>query len=488
MARAGAQLPDVPPACRNWLDGEQAINERIVNPRVHAAIEGKGHEVPAPYRPEDRHVWPLDVVWMPRAQTRAYGFPETQLTATLGVRPPRGKLPMFVHPQSRRLYRDAVAAHGLARSALAVTPTSSFRSLLAWSADGRAAVLKVSLGATIGRVHRRLREDQIARAVLVNQVLDAIPEADHRAVGLSWFSEIAGVVDARRGNGWLLRMLPPALRESHAGALLPAFSLISRRGEREPLLVELVRRAPERPELFVTKRLLVPYVNALAFLLLGEGIEFEGHMQNVLYEVGVDGDLTGHVVLRDLSDASINVALRVARGKPLPRPRHGFFPPRAPFSYVSNAADFRVNARRPVVRRASDTVDRYGLGSFVWAVNHSLARFFPGYSARAVEHAYLHLWQRAVVGYLGVMPLHRPRQRGRLTGIAIDEAVAHYLEHTDWASLGARAASLPASGAEPLLITARALRRVGRGYRRIAGTWGDLFIDGTRPAFLRPAF
>ena len=243
----------------------------------------------------------------------------------------------------------------------------------------------------------------------------------------------------------------------------------------------------EDAELFVARELLVPYVNALAFLLLGEGITFEGHLQNVLLEVDAEGSLTGRLLLRDLADVTVNVPLRMARGLPLPRPKAGFFPARSALRFASNAADFAVKKGPPAVLRGSDTVDQYGLASFVWAVNHSLARYFPGYSPGAVDHAYLHLWQRATVAYLGVLPLHRPRRCGRLTGIAIDEAIAYFLERTDWAALGGRAASLPAA-AEHLRITERARRRRGRGYQRVEGAWGDLFLDASRPRFFRAAF
>jgi hypothetical protein len=432
-------------------------------------------------------VWALDAVWLPRAEARAYGFPATALDAALDLPQRAGELPLFVHPRSRRLYRREIARHGLEGTPLRVTPTASYRSVLASSPSGRAAVIKLSLGAVMGRIHRRLREDQVARALLVSHVLGTVPAEKRAAQRVDWFAEVAGVVSAERRHGWLLRTLPTAL-DGARGGLVPAFSLFSRRDGAEPLLAEMIRRADERPEAFVARRVLAPYVNALAFLLFEEGVEHEGHAQNVLFEVDGEGGLAGRVVVRDLGDASLNLALRAARAKPLPRLRAGALPSRSRFPYVSNAADYRVNFGRPVIQRAADTIERYGLGSFVWVLNRALESCLPGYSSRAVEHADLDLWRRATIGYLGVEPLHRPRRRGRLTGIASDEAIAYYLEHVDWDARGARAAALPRAGAEPMRIVRRARRRGGRGYRRVETDWGELYLDGATPAFFRPAF
>jgi hypothetical protein len=215
-------------------------------------------------------------------------------------------------------------------------------------------------------------------------------------------------------------------------------------------------------------------------------------MQNVLFEVSVTGALTGRIVLRDLSDASVNVALRIARGKPLPTAPSGFFPRAAGFPFVGNAADFGAIRDRPrslrALRPGNLVVDCYGLASFVWALNRSLRRFLPDYSARAVERAYLHLWQRAAIGYLGAEPQLRTTRGGVATGLAIDEAVAWFLERTDWSRRGAgRDRPLP-RGAEAVLVGRRATRRAGARYTRVETAWGDLYLEGTLPAFFRSAF
>ena len=265
--------------------------------------------------------------------------------------------------------------------------------------------------------------------------------------------------------------------------LVPGFSLISRRHGKDPLLCELIRRSSMQPEEFVIHRVLLPYVNVLAYLLLEQGIAFEGHTQNVLFEVSKAG-LTGKIVLRDMSDASVNLPLRIAKQKELPSFPAGYHPQKTPFPIASVASDHRTNADRPHIACAGDTVERYGLLGFVGSVNISLRRFFPGYRAEDVDKAFLELWQQAAVGYLRVKPTFRSTSKG----IAIDEAVAYFLDHTDWPALPhAGSASLPAK-VEPLFIAGRARRRGGRTYTRIASSWGDLYVGGGHPAFFRPAF
>ena len=472
----------------SWLACEQTVNERLVNEGLHPPIDDRSNTVAARFRPEARAVWPLDVVSLPASQVREYGGAHDELRRTLGFAVPRGRAAIFVHPQSRALHRGRIARHGLASSGISVTPTASYRSLLAWGRGRAPAILKLSLAATIGKIRRLLHERQIARAVFVSRVLDTIPRAARQALRLDWFPERAGVALAREKHGWLLRHLPASLRRTTGARLVPAFSLISRRAGGAPMLVDLIRRSGERPELFVARELLAPYVNALAYLLLEEGVAFEGHMQNVLYQVDADGGLTGGIVLRDLADASVNVALRIARGKPLPPRAPGVFPAGAGFPFVANAADFRVNAGRPLISRPADTADRYGLASFVWAINRSLDRFFPGYAARAVERAYLHLWQRASIGYLGVEPQLRTTRAGVATGLAMDEAVAHFLEHADWGRRGTDGNRGLPRQAEAVRVGRRATRRPGARYTRVESGWGDLYLEGTLPAFFRSAF
>jgi hypothetical protein len=106
---------------------------------------------------------------------------------------------------------------------------------------------------------------------------------------------------------------------------------------------------------------------------------------------------------------------------PPPRFARGRLPARAPFTIAGNAGDHRTNFHRPRIFRGFDTVERYGLGGFVWPINASLARYFDRYDASLVERRYLEMCQQAAIGYLGIRPLFREHPKG----LATDEAIAY---------------------------------------------------------------
>ena len=446
-------------ATRRWLNYEQTVNERLVNDATHVPIDGRSNTVRERYWPERQPIWPQDVVWLPRHRARVYGPLEAGFVEAFGHQSPQDRVPLLLHPQRPASHVRLARAHGCqALDGVLASPTASYRSVLAWRQGRPPVVLKLSIGAVIGRRRRALREWQIAQAVIMSGLFDTIPREDCARLGLDWCREPAGLADIESGHGWLLRRLPPSIP---IRTLIPAFSLISRRGAEEPLLVDVIRRAGVRPESFVIDRLLSPYVDALSFLLLEQGLQVEAHSQNVLLEVDEQTVPTGRMVLRDLSDTTVSIPLRLAKRRPLPAFDTDAFPVSPPFRIATIAADFRCNFERAWVFRAYDTVECYGLWGFVWPINRSLSRFFEGYDAEEVERAYSTRWQRAVVRHLNVEPLFREQP----VGLATDEAIGWFLRHVDWRALGATPrSSLPAS-AEPVLVDVRLRRRRGSRYR-----------------------
>ncbi len=470
-----------------WLDREQTINERLASAGTEGVLQlNLRHDTLRPsLLPERRPRWHPEVVWLPRDQARTYGPVREALQQALGVAAPAGHVPLVLHPQSTAAHRRLRATFGAERLAhVWATPTASYRTVLAWRHERPPVMLKLSLGARLGRLRRTITEYYMVTGLMVSQLLETMSRARRRALALDWCAETGGVVDTQSGTGWLLREFPAMMRERGAGELVPAFSLIAPVGSAPPLLLTLIRTSGMRAETFVIERLLVPYVRVFAALLLEEGIQLQGHAQNVLVEVHPEHGLTGRFVLRDLMDSSVNVAMRIARGRPLPGMPRGFRSGAAPFPLVRSATDYMGASGRRFPVAGSDTVERYGLRAFVWSVNTSLARFVRRYDATRVEHAYLALWRDEVMRQLCV----DPQITTRPPGLAIDEAIAYYLAHVDWRAMGARPGATLAANAEPLPHDGVLRRRSGAVYARVESAWGDLYIDRGRPAFLAPAF
>jgi hypothetical protein len=470
---------------RRWIDYEQTLNDRVINERWYYPIDERSNDVRSQYRPDCRDAWRQLVVWLPREQARLYGPVLEAVRRLSGEDSPPGRVPLLVHPQAPVAHQRVVDRHGLAAfSNVWVTPTASYRSVVAWRPGVPAMGLKLSLGARVGNRRRSLREDQVVRAVLMTSVFDTIPDAHRRELGLDWFADRSGLVAAESRQGYIVREFPKRVAAVGDEAPMPAFSLVARQGGRPSWLTELIRRSGTPPEEFVIDRLVRPFVHAAAYLLFVQGIQAETHLQNVLVELDADGDLTGRLVLRDFQDTTVSPPIRVARHKELPVPNGWTAVDAPPFRLASTAIDYFSNFGRPVLRRGGDMVERYGLWGYIWVLNVALERDFADYDSVAVERAYLELWQEQTRRFLGVTPDFCRDGHG----IATDEAIAEYLRLQDWRHHGATGGHTLPEAVEPFVYEPRARRRPGPIYDRLETGWGDIFLFGDVPVFFRPAF
>ena len=216
------------PRTRRWLDFEQTLNERIVNEVVCQPIDRRSNTVHPHLYPEQRAIWEQHVAWIPNGMARRYGPVDAALRDALGIAPVRGHAPLFLHPQPPIAHKSLGRKYGAEPLAgVSATSTASFRSIVVWrrSGDGGPAILKLSIGAVIGKLRRSLRENQIARAVVISSLFDTIPTRDRERLGFDWFPEPAGVAETDSRHGWLVRRLPGLLRRPGTTSLLPFFSL-----------------------------------------------------------------------------------------------------------------------------------------------------------------------------------------------------------------------------------------------------------------------
>ncbi len=428
------------PRVRRWVDYEQTVNDRFFNDKAILAFDERSNTVRKKFYPEQRPVWAQELAWLPNRIVRRYGLVDEALQAW-GLRPGRDCTPLFLHPQTTAPHRRLAERYGsetVARSC--VTPTASYRTVLAWNRLGEMppVLMKLSIGAIIATTRRSLRENQVARAVLISSLFETIPASVRNRLGFDWFAEPCGMVETESRHGWLLRRWPHFFFKARAGSLIPTFSLISRSGDDPPLLIRMARRSRKSPEKFLLDTIVAPFIKVMAYLLFEEGLQYEGHAQNVLWEIDRAENLTGRMILRDLADSSVNLAFRVAREKVIPKFPNGFVASGARFPVAGNAADYRTNAGRWRILRGFDTVERYGLLNFLWVLNQTMARFMSGYDSKFVERRYLEIWQQAAIDSMRIRPLFRKKPRG----IATDEAIAYFLSQVDWVGLGARRARL----------------------------------------------
>lgn len=263
------------PRTRRWLDYQQTLNDRLNNDVVYPPIDRRSNTVRRDLYPDQRAIWNQTVVWIPDRLARRYGPVDAVLRDALGIRAPIGRAPLLLHPQAPVAHTRLAQTYGNRPVAgLSATATSSYRSVLVWRGNGTGtpAILKLSMGAVVAGSRRVLRERQIAWAVVISLLFDAIPDRDRTRLGLDWFPEPAGAAATVSRHGWLARQLPRLLTQRGTSRLLPVFSLISRRGRRPPILLELIARSRRRPERWIVDTLLKPYVDALAYLIFAQGL------------------------------------------------------------------------------------------------------------------------------------------------------------------------------------------------------------------------
>ena len=115
------------------------------------------------------------------------------------------RLSFCIRSRSQRTAASLKKSNSQPIPGVAATSKSSYRSVVAWrqSGAGSPAILKLSIGAVIGRIRRALRENRIARGVVISSLFDTIPDRDRERLGLDWFPEPAGVAEPESRHGWL---------------------------------------------------------------------------------------------------------------------------------------------------------------------------------------------------------------------------------------------------------------------------------------------
>ena len=251
----------------------------------------------------------LPVFRIPRDELNVY---EADLEPTLSQSYLPGNEALFcVHPQVLESQSDdpflkRILAFEKSKDRIRVSPTSSTRTLYVRESD-RPHALKVHFPFRVSRYGRRMRDEVVQQAVRVSRELqEGIGSLDPQ---FAFLREVLGVTyknlgsGSKRGENWgyLVRDLEPFPTPDEARPLVPGFSLYGRdffKPEENLLIFDLI--GERDPRTYVLEQIMFPIIRHWVDAFLGFGFLLEPHGQNVLLEIGSDGNVT-RIVHRDLN-------------------------------------------------------------------------------------------------------------------------------------------------------------------------------------------
>jgi hypothetical protein len=332
---AWSQTDGLPTTLARWMDFEQFRNERIVyHGSTMAPLDVS--EVSPNYLPERGQYFPLRSLWVPAGAATLFQV----ATPTEGIHTPnhyrtvmtrrhagRDYVRFLVHPQSEQLYHDLLAAQTPTSRQLGLfdgdplegTPTSSIRTLLVRRPSQPRKSLffvKLSLDASVAGLHRVIQSNEVVSSIGQYQYWQALEGI--LKTPLTAIPEVFSMIPKHSSQGGhIVRLIPP---DVHGGrtTLLPLFSLHHKKDSQagrntETILHQLARAHNIRPEQFVVRYIIRPFVQAWARWVLLANLTFESHAQNLLLELEptLNGSsealrATGRLYIRDLDSLSIN--------------------------------------------------------------------------------------------------------------------------------------------------------------------------------------
>jgi hypothetical protein len=188
--------------------------------------------------------------------------------------------------------------------------------------------------------------------------------------------------------GMIVREVP----KDFPGRLVPGSSLASKRpGGQEPLLVEMIRKSGMEPMDYVREKMLTPLMKTYGDITFGAGLVGEPHQQNVLFEVGKDGQLTGRVVMRDLDSYKVDVEARVRKGLSVRD--------LAPYSDPGIIGDLKLSKAREYYDTSYNDYVREDYG---FMLSRGLGKYFPSVTEKKLHTAMDDLYRAQVKEHLGL--------------------------------------------------------------------------------------
>jgi hypothetical protein len=225
----------------------------------------------------------------------------------------------FLHPfRELQNYHELIKQYPLKYDYLA-RPISSPRSMVVIPKTKPldASWVKVSLGLKMSALQRRQKPEKLARALMVNEALELIPQERRDEMKLSWLNESFAAQLPGKEEVIIGRDVKD-FREAEARPeqLRSTFSFFhSPDGVTKPEVAALIEKSGLSEVEFFKKYFLTPAIKTFIDLAFNDGLQWSMHTGNYYTKVDGEGIPTGDISIKDFDGAAFDPEMRMLRGK-----------------------------------------------------------------------------------------------------------------------------------------------------------------------------
>lgn len=300
---------NLPPAVAELLYEEQVLHNKAL-----WGANAFSSDISPEYVPEARPKFPLSYFLIPEENAEFLKSQGHDLAIFKQITTTKNGLifyKLFIHPESYQHYAfmEGVFEYvGPERTEFMASPTSSYRSLVAWNKNGveKPFIAKVSLDRNvIGSIDRLVSINEVQRSVANEDAFELLGKEYLRKNGLDYFPESAGLTvkgdfpnAPDKLGGQLIREIPASVISGELRWL--SFSALMSPNKTNGLLVfDIIRASGMTSEQFINTVLIDAYMKMFEEISLKKGMNFEPHSQNLCFEVDANLKVTGNFVIRD---------------------------------------------------------------------------------------------------------------------------------------------------------------------------------------------
>ncbi len=321
----------LPQAIEKFLYDEQVLHAKDFKypwPEDSSVFHGA---LPSLYHPERRLRFPLPYYLVPEEKIsyiQADSINEKlieQFCVKIGQ---KKYYKLFVHPCSMHYYqflrRNGCKLVNEKETEFLATPTSSYRSLLVWNIkktmnNDTVFIVKLTIDKIIFMQDRILDNDEIQKSILIQRLCEEMENRQDPTSKFTVFPEVAGVCPDQnklsdcpaKVGGYIIRAIPKSLMTGEK-RWIPFQALISQQSNGEKLLKKVIKASGLSAESFLKEYFVDKYLAMLEETSFKTGIFFFTHLQNLLLETDADLKPTGNIIVRDLSDAWLDIFLSLS--------------------------------------------------------------------------------------------------------------------------------------------------------------------------------